>query len=209
MKPLIYFFFLLTLSGPHELLGETLTEAFSLLNKTDGAERARPILQKIVDTTTNVAEQEKATLYLATCEYRVGNTKDAFWMFDRLSRSASTDTLRISALFRLAMLQMEQGLDVEGLASYAALAKTFPDSKLAPVAIMVQANYWLLIKAQKRLALSLYEDLERQYPDSDEGKLAISVLPGLRMMSNTKVRDASEKYIKSLKTAKQKQKRIL
>lgn len=207
MKQFPHFLFFLALAVPGALFGETLAEAISLLNEEDGPARAKPILQKIAAAAPNSAEQEKAQFFLADCEYRLGNTKDSFWMLNRLSCSASSESLRASALFRLAMLQMEQGLDTEALASYEALARKFSGSKYAPMALMVQANYWLLIKAQKRFALPLYEEVAKKYPATEEGSLALAALPELRKMSNDIVREASEKYLKAMKSAKEKQKK--
>jgi len=192
----------ITFAGIAISAAESLSDALSILKEQDGASRAKPILEKLIAETSRETDREKAQFYLSGCEYQLGNINHAFWMLDRLGRGASSENLRAAALLRLAMLRMEQGQDMEGLASYEALARQFSKSKYAPMAIMVQANYWLLIKGDKTRSLSLYESLVQKHPFSEEAKLALSTLPGLRKMTPSEIRKTSEKYVKDMKATK-------
>lgn len=185
-----------------------LNEARSLMKSAETLPQATKLLKDALLTSSlSPTERDLGQFMLAECYYGEKLPQDAFWHLTRLSVGASSSSARVDALFRLAMLQMDQGLEQEGQATYGKIVSNFPTSDLASSALMIQGNYTLLVKGDKNRAVAIYEDVIRFYPKSKEAMLAKSSLPDLRKLSSAEVKEAGAIFVKEQAIAKTKPKK--
>jgi tetratricopeptide (TPR) repeat protein len=76
----------------------------------------------------------------------------------------------------------------EGQKAFAELADRYPQSIQAPRALWFQANYQAQNEGNLRNSIRLYERLARHYPDTEEGKIALQLLPGMMAMDPNEFR---------------------
>lgn len=158
--------------------------------------KAISLFQSYVDTDTPGPRWEEGLNLLAESYWSNRQIDEAIWTFEKEILRGNDPAQRSTALFRQAMALMAKGDDSQGMKAYAKLAREYPQGHRASIALMVQANYALLEESNRLKAIGLYEQIAKNYPDSDEAKAALGWLPSLREMSTGDLRDE----VKTMKT---------
>jgi outer membrane protein assembly factor BamD (BamD/ComL family) len=179
---------LLTVGWPGASHAETPEE--SLRAGTAALEKGDPLaaliaFQACLDSGAAGKLREQALNWVAEAHWRGKDIEKAIKAFDVEIDTGTEERERTNALFRKAMALMAKGDEDAGQATYARLAREYPKGPETAAALMFQANYAIVKKGNRRQAIELFEDIVLRFPETDEGKHAYEILPGLRQVTET------------------------
>ncbi len=127
--------------------------------------------------------REEALNWVAESLWRIDKLDQAIEAYEVEISTGKDDTERTNALLRKAGAQMVKGDEDAGQATYAKLAREYPNGRFTSLALLFQANYAVLKKGDRRKAIALFEDLALRFPETEDGKYASEILPGLHQVS--------------------------